>query len=241
MRLRSGAEVTPHFAPYNLNPSKRIFRPQPPPDNPISTAVSVEPLIQRAVAHEDLRFEQGEDDSEGLGVTTRPLTPLTEIESEDEAEAPHPGSGMPSCAKKQRRFEQGEDDSEGLGVTARPLTPLTEIESEDEAEAPHPGTGMPSCAKKRRRNAAANKRRSKKRVMMASSGHQPHTYAANPSTVAYHAEELTPLRVPADAESFPSSGSGSWVGLRKVGVKKVPWTVPDLVEVGFTFIEWDGR
>jgi hypothetical protein len=99
---------------------------------------------------------------------------------------------------------------------------------------------MQSGAKKRR-NTGANKRRAKKRARLASSGHKPHSYAANPSTAKYRAEELKPLRVPEDANDFPASGSGSWVGLRKSGDKKEPWSVSDLVKDDFTFIEWDGR
>ena len=190
MRLRSGAE----FAPYYL---KRNFFPKIPPPHPIATPVDIEPLLQGAVAHEDLRFEQGEDDSEGLGVTSRPPTPLTENESEDEAEA---------------------------------------------SEAPallHPASGEQSAGK-RRRNAGAKKRRAAKRTRIASSGHQPHTYAAKPSTAKHHAAEQRPLRVSADAGDFPASGSGSWVGLRKKVAKKKPWTVAELVKGSFTFVEWDG-
>jgi hypothetical protein len=190
MRLRSGIE----FVPYYL---KGTFRPQTPLENPISTLVNVETLIQDAVAREDVRFEEGEDDSEGLGVTSRPPSPLTEIESEDEAEAP---------------------------------------------VQPHPqaSSGLQSGAK-RRRNDGAKKRRAKKRAKLASSGHQPHDYAAKPSTAAHHAEELKPLRVSADARDFSASGEGSWVGQRKSGAKREPWTVPELLEKDFIVIEWDGR
>jgi hypothetical protein len=163
MQLRSGTS----FAPYDLG---HAFHPRTPPDSPISTLVSVEPLIQGAVALEDLRFEQGGDDSEGLGVMSRPLTPLTEIDSEevDEAETVHPSSGTQSTGSS-----------------------------------------------KKRRNAGAKKRRAKKRVRLASSGHRPHAYVANPSLVTHRAEELKPLRAPVDAMEFPASGSGSWVGRRK--------------------------
>jgi hypothetical protein len=187
MCLRSGAE----FVPYAL---KRTLCPPPLLQNPISTEVDVEPLLQGATAREDIRFEHGEDDSEGLGVTSRPSTPPTEVESEDDAEDP---------------------------------------------PQPHPAPGAHSAAK-RHRNAAAKKRRAKKRVRLATSGHQPHAYAADPSTATYHAEEQLPLQVSADAGDFPASGTGSWVGLRRKGVKKVPWTVSELAECGFTFIEWDG-
>lgn len=187
MRLRSGAD----FAPYHL---KHTLRPGTVPENPIATLVDVEPFIQGAVAQEDARFERGEDDSEGLGVTSRPPSPLTELESDDEAGGPLQ---------------------------------------------PHPSSEVQSSAKKRR-NAGASKRRAKKRARLASSGHQPHAYAANPSTTKLHAEELKPLRVSEDAMDFPASKSGSWVGLRKAGAKKKPWSVPDLVKDNFMFIEWDG-
>jgi hypothetical protein len=187
MRLRSGAE----FAPYDL---KHTFHPRTPPGNPITTSVDVEPLLQGAAALEDLRFEQGEDDSEGLGVTSRPLSPLTDVESESEAEAP---------------------------------------------AQPSPGLGTQSGAKKRR-NAGANKRRAKKRATLASSGHQPHAYAANPSVTKHRSVELKPLRVSEDAKDFPASGSGSWVGLRKSVAKKKPWTTSELAKGNFTFVEWDG-
>lgn len=140
------------------------------------------------------------------------------------------------------RFEQGVGDSEGLEVLLRPLSPLTEIESDDEAEAPDlilPSSGLQSVDKKRR-NAAANKRRAKRRRRLASSGHRPHDYIADPSTATHHAEELQPLRVPMDAKDFPASGSGSWVGQRQKGAKQEPWTVPELAKENFTFIEWDG-
>jgi hypothetical protein len=100
MRLRSGAE----FAPYYL---KCTAHPRAPPDNPIATSVSVEHLLQDAVALEDSLFEHGEDDSEGLGVTSRPSTPVTEVESEDSSSAeetaqPRSSSGMQSSAKRRR-------------------------------------------------------------------------------------------------------------------------------------------
>lgn len=191
MRLRSGAE----FAPYTL---KHPPGPQAPPSHPISTSVDVEFLLQGAVALEDRRFEQGEGDSEGLGVTSRPSSPLTECESE------------------------------------------SETEPEADAPAPeHPTPGAQTAAKKRR-NAGAKKRRAAKRSRLATSGHQPLSYAASPSVAKHHAEEQKPLRVSADAGDFPASESGSWVGLRKKGVKKKPWTVAELVERGFTFIQWDG-
>jgi len=189
MHLRSGVS----FGPYGL---KLTLQPRAAPENPISTPVDVEPLLQEAAALEDLRYEQGEDDSEGLGITSRPSSPLTEVESE------------------------GEADSEVLAQ-------------------PQPGIGTPSGSKKRR-NEGASRRRAKKRAALASSGHKPHIYAANPSVTKHHAEELKPLLVSKDAKNFPASGSGSWVGLRKKGAMKRGSTVSELAERSFAFVEWDG-
>lgn len=251
MRLRSGAV----FAPYDL---KRSFRLRIPLYNPISTLVSVEPLIQGAVEREDLRFEQGWDDSEGLGVTSRPPTPLvTEIESEDsdEAESIHPNCSTPQAhdseSKHSFRLRIPPYNPISRLVSVEPLIQgavetlereLTENESEDEAESLHPTTSDTQSNAKKRRNAGAKKRRAKKRARFASSGHQPHAYAAKPSTVSHHAEEMKPLRVSSDAKDFPASGTGSWVGQRRNdAAKKEPWTVAELVKNNFTFVEWDGQ
>lgn len=109
-----------------------------------------------------------------------------------------------------------------------------------EVPAHPPRSGLQSSAKKRR-NAGAKMCHAEKRVKHATSGHQPHTYAASPSTVVHHAKELKPLKVPADAMGFTAAGSGSWVGVRKDAAKKVPWTVTDLINGGFTFVEWNSR
>lgn len=192
MRLRSGVEFTPYYP-------KRVAWYRAPLDIPIPTTVSVEPLLRDATALEDSHFEHGGDDSEGFGVTSRPSTPVTDVESEDSSSAEPPPQPPPSSGKQ------------------------------------------PTGGVRKHRAAGAVKRRAKKRVKLATSGHRPLAYAANPPLVMHHAEALKPLQVPADVESFPASGSGSWVGLRKKGVRKRPWTVQDLIKKDFTFIQWDGR
>jgi hypothetical protein len=189
-----------HFSPYLL---QRISHWKPTPADAIPTAVDVQPLLQLAVASEDRRFEQGANDSEDLGVSSRPASPLTESESEDNVfDAPE--------------FNASDQPTPNVASTSVPI-------------------------EKRHRNAAASQRRMKKRVKSATSGHGPHTYAANPSMATHHAEELPPLNVPIDAEHFPASGLGAWVGKRKQGAKKMPWTVPELLQNGFKIIEWDGQ
>jgi hypothetical protein len=195
MPLRSGKEFNPHA-------TKRVFNWLTRQADPVSTSVKVEPLIQAAVALEDDHFEQSLSDSEGLGVSLRPLSPLTEYETDTEPEV----SDHPSSSRN-----------------------------------PGPGNPGPLSIDKKRRNAARGKRRARKRAKTAASGHQPHTYAANPSTVQHHVKESDVLHVCADAGGFSASGSGSWVGKRKEGAKKEPWTVPELLNEGFKVIEWDGR
>jgi hypothetical protein len=71
MPLHSGKE----FAPYLL---WRISHWKATPADPIPTAIDVLPLLWLAVAKEDQHFEQGGNDSEGLGVSSQPVSPLTE-------------------------------------------------------------------------------------------------------------------------------------------------------------------
>lgn len=108
MELRFGKT----FAPYSL---KRIFRWETGHVEPVSTSVDAEPLIQAAVARENEFFDLGGDDSEGLGVTLRPPSPLTDLESgdgtDDDTEAtdlPPPPTGKSSgpCSgiEKKRRI-----------------------------------------------------------------------------------------------------------------------------------------
>ena len=198
MPLRSGRE----FLPYAL---KHVSVWKATQTSPVSTSVDAQPLVRDAVAREDHRFEEGADDSEGLGVSSRPLSPLTESDSDVDDDQPHPR--------------------------------VTEV---------------PGPVEWKRKKESAKARRAQKRAKLAASRHGPHAYAASPSTAACHAKErpstaachakeLPPLKVSQDAESFPRSGSGSWVGMRKKGTKKEPWTVPELLEEEFTIVEWDGR
>jgi len=152
-----------------------------------------------------------------------------------------------AAAREDKRFEEGADDSEGWGVSMRPPSPLTESEPDEEVTPSDPPpqiasqTSAPRSVEKKRRNAAANKRRSMKRARIALSGHGPHAYVAKPSTATHHAEQLKPLQVPTNAEAFPASSSGSWVGKRKTCTKNEPWTLSELLDDGYSVIEWDGR
>jgi len=189
MPLRSGRE----FLPYILRHAPCWGATQ---TNPVPTSVDAQLLVRDAVTREDQRFEEGADDSEGLGVSSRPPSPLTESESEMDDEAP-----------------------DQLHLHAGKISGPVE---------------------RKRKKESAKKRRAQKRAKLAASGHAPHLYAANPSTATYHAEALPPLQASEDAENFPKSASGSWVGKRKKGTRKTPWTVPELLQENFKIIEWDG-
>jgi len=76
MLLHSGKD----FAPYLLKP---IFHWKSTSLDSIPTPVDFQPLVELAVANEDQRFEQGADDSEGLGVSSRLTSPLTDFEPDD--------------------------------------------------------------------------------------------------------------------------------------------------------------
>jgi hypothetical protein len=183
------------FAPAVI---KRLLRWQSRQANPVTTSVDLEPLIQAASALEDERFEQGFSDCEGLGVSTRLPSPLTECETDAEPEL--------------------SDHREDL-----------------------PANQPPWSVEKKRCSSSTKNRCAKKRAKTAASGHQPHAYAANPSTINHHVKESDAIHAAIDAGGFSASGSGSWVGKRKDGVKKAPWTVPELLHAGFEVIEWDGR
>jgi hypothetical protein len=121
---------------------------------------------------------------------------------------------------------------------------LTELESDwdDDSKVPDPPVEDFSLpVERKRKKESAKTRRAQKRAKRAASDHRPHSYAANPTTATHHAQELPPLQVPVDAETFPASASGSWVGKRMKGTSKKPWTVPELLHEDFRIIEWDGR
>jgi hypothetical protein len=189
MPLRSSEE----FIPYIL---KHVPYWKTNPTNVVPTSIDVQPLVRIAVTQEDQRFEEGADDSEGFGISSRPSSPLTELESDwdDDSKVPDPPVEDFSLPVEQKRKKE-----------------------------------------------SAKTRRAQKRAKRAASDHRPHSYAANPTTATHHAQELPPLQVPVDAETFPASASGSWVGKRTKGTSKKPWTVPELLHEDFRIIEWDGR
>ena len=98
--LRDAPMFRHWFHPYNL---KCTFCPRVTLKDPITASIDIEPLLQVAVGHKDLCFEQVKDNTKGLGVTSHPSSHLTESESKDEAEASallHPTSGAQSAKKK---------------------------------------------------------------------------------------------------------------------------------------------
>jgi hypothetical protein len=82
MPLQSGKE----FLPYIL---KHVALQKTTQTCPVSTTVNVQLLIKDAVLREDQHFEEGASDSEGLGVSSQLLMPLTESDLEVDDDQPH--------------------------------------------------------------------------------------------------------------------------------------------------------
>ena len=92
------------FLPYTL---KNLLRWKATPADPVLTTFDVQPLIQVAMANEDQCFKSRANNFEGVGVSSRPISPLTELESEDGLELPNQplrnfGPGTAHVEKKRR-------------------------------------------------------------------------------------------------------------------------------------------
>jgi hypothetical protein len=84
-------------------------------DEPIQTSLDLDTLVQPACQREDYHFLGGGGDSEGMDLSSRPPSPLTPLESEEE---PPPYTLTV--------------DSYEVDVSSRPPSPLTPLESEEE-------------------------------------------------------------------------------------------------------------
>jgi len=157
--------------------------------------------------------------------------------------------------REDARFLTNADDAEGIELSSRPPSPLTPLpsdyESDEERTPPLLSLSPPSgeetttpeasgSIKKRRKRVGANNRRSRRRIEKATSGHAPHSYAAEPSLVEALTKDAEPIQLEIDASALPSSSTGSWTGRRKMEARTTPWTLEELIELGFTEIVWDG-
>jgi len=160
-----------------------------------------------------------------------------------------------ACRHEDARFLANADDAEGIELSSRPPSPLTPLPSDYESDEEHtppllsvsppPGEetttpGASGFIEKRRKRVGANNRRSRRRVEKATSGHAPHSYVAEPSLVEALTKGAEPIQLEIDASALPSSSTGSWTGRRKVEARTTPWTLEELIELGFTEIAWDG-
>jgi hypothetical protein len=186
-------------------------------DEPIQTSLDLDTLVQPACQREDYHFLGGGGDSEGMDLSSRPPSPLTPLESEEE---PPPYTLTV--------------DSYEVDVSSRPPSPLTPLESEEEL------AGVPGQIERKRKRVAAKNRRSKRRTAQAMSGHPPERYMANPGMVNARTTESKAIDLGMDAANLPSSSGGSWVGKAKKVVKDKPWTMQEAEEAGLTLAVWDG-
>ena len=130
MPLCSGQEFAP-YAPKHVPCWKAA------PADPILTPVDVQPLIQHAVEIEDQRFESGVDDFEGVGLSSRPMSPLTELESDDGLELPD---------QQPRNFGPGPDhvEKKRRNAAAHARRAKKRVKAATSAHGPHDYAAKPS-------------------------------------------------------------------------------------------------
>jgi hypothetical protein len=185
-------------------------------DAPIHTSIDLDPLLNAACKLEDARFLTNADDAEGVGLSSRPPSPLTPLPSDYESDGEHT-SQLPTVSP-----QPGINPSSHCGETAGSTQ------------------GAPGSIEKRRKRVGANNRRSRRRIEQATSGHAPQNYAAEPSLVEALTKNTEPIQLDVDASALPASSAGSWTGKRTKESRTTPWTLEELVELGFTEIVWDG-
>jgi len=199
------------FTPFNLWNVRTAETEQ---DEPIHTLIDLDPLLHAACKLEDARFLTNTDDAEGIELSSRPPSPLTPLPSDYESDEEH----TPPL----------------LAVSPPPGDNL----NPHHREATTPGAS--GSIEKRRKRVGANNRHSRRRVEKATSGHAPHSYLAEPSLVDALTRDTEPIQLEIDASALPSSSTGSWTRRRKIEARTMPWTLEELIELGFTEIVWDG-
>lgn len=99
------------FKPYNL---RSVARARAAQAEAILTGVNVEGFFYKAVAGESRRFEEDEDDLDGIDVALRPDSPLTELESDSEtslgdaSQSPEYNKAAPGQAEKERKRKRNQ-------------------------------------------------------------------------------------------------------------------------------------
>lgn len=200
---------------------------------PIQTSSSVDQLVQIASDLQDKRFMETEaDDAEGVELSSRPPSPLTEYDYESSVAEEDPDAiweaPQPPSAKRARQNEPSIADAPESSSGPKRLR-------NDEGD----GSPAPSTSYKERRKASAKERRSKKRASHAQSEHPVSSYAAKPSVVE-RLPTLPALAAKVDAGELPKSLEGSWIGKRVILERDTAWTLEELLQAGFRVIEWDG-
>jgi len=210
LQTRSGRS----FTPFNLWNVRTAETEQ---GEPIHALIDLDPLLHAACKLEDARFLTNADDAEGIGLSSRPPSPLTPLPSDYES------------------------DEQCTSQLFNPLSPQSGSGADLNSRHGEASTaGASGSIEKRRKRVGANNRRSRRRTEKATSGHAPQNYAAKPSLVEALTKDTEPIQLGIDASTLPSSSSGSWTGTRKKEARTTPWTLEELVELGYTEIVWDG-
>jgi len=201
------------FTPFNLWNVRTAETEQ---DEPIRALIDLDPLLHAACKLEDSRFLTNADDTEGIELSSRSPSPLTPLPSDYESDE--------ECTSQP--FPLPPQSGSGTNLNSRHGEAST--------------AGASGSIEKRRKRIGANSRRSRRRTEKATSRHAPQSYTVEPSLVEALTKDTEPIQLDVDASALPASSSGSWIGKRTRESRTTPWTLEELVELGFTEIIWDG-
>lgn len=177
----------------------------------LKTRVSIEPLLEQALAAEWVRFLNDEGDNEGL-----PLSPESTL-ADRPTRAP-PRRYTPPCS---------------------PPAPLTDSHRLPPATLAAPSEKNGTCTEASRNKARSKIRRKAKQKAKASDPLMPAVDYRPRSTPTLKKTGISSLPTDLDSTSLPAA-SGRWVGKRIKAIKPTPWTLDELRAEGLKPFPWDG-
>ncbi|KAJ7169284.1 hypothetical protein C8R43DRAFT_1121165 [Mycena crocata] len=212
---RSGAQ----FSPYELDGIRINGR----RCEIVCTAVSLDAVLAEAIAAADRReaqldaegdvAAQQDDEWEDVDILSRPPSPLSSTLSS----APTSRSCSPPPTAS--------------SSSARPPPPAASS-SCGAHQRSHPSQF--EAEHKRRGAAARRSARNRKRAAKS-----PYEFAPD-MRYSQDYREQSPHSVDFDAAELPRSGGGAWVGPRSTTSRRF-YTLPELLEDGYEYVEWNGR
>lgn len=190
-------------------------------------------LMRAATVHEDRRARDEVGDAEGTPLWPPPLQPNLAPPSDPLNAPAFQTSALPSL------LPSSSVDALPPHHTLRFITPpapqLAAPTAACASEAPASGALLSAHVKKQREG---KKARQAKHREKAKSEQVPWTYTISPALssqwVQPHAMQVR------WATSLLTYAHGAFIGIRQTHDRSKPWTLPELKELGFRLIEWDG-